>query len=116
VRAGDREAARNILDRLVAVLGRANVFVEVQRHFDRAQERDLERSPLGSREPRKDIVRHAGEQISKAEIGQVGLSLRRPRGHDRERVIERARHAQLPKRGLSDTGLAFEHECGRARV
>jgi len=43
VRAGDRDAARKILDRLVAVFGRANVFVEVQRHFDRAQERDLER-------------------------------------------------------------------------
>src|SRR5205814_110446 len=43
VRAGDRDAARRILDRLVAVFGRANVFVEVQRHFDRAQERDLER-------------------------------------------------------------------------
>src|ERR671924_388462 len=43
VRAGDRDDARRILDRLLATFGRANVFVEVQRHFDRAQERDLER-------------------------------------------------------------------------
>ena len=43
VRAGDRDAARAILDRLVGIFGRGNVFVEVQRHFDRAQERDLER-------------------------------------------------------------------------
>src|SRR5437867_4962826 len=43
VRAGDRDAARAILDRLVGIFGRASVFVEVQRHFDRAQERDLER-------------------------------------------------------------------------
>jgi len=43
VRAGDRDGARRILDRLLGIFGRANVFVEVQRHFDRAQERDLER-------------------------------------------------------------------------
>jgi error-prone DNA polymerase len=43
VHAGDRDAARRILDRLVAIFGRDNVFVEVQRHFDRQQERDLER-------------------------------------------------------------------------
>jgi len=43
VRAGDRDAARRVLDRLIGVFGRANVFVEVQRHFDRAQERGLER-------------------------------------------------------------------------
>ena len=43
VRRGDREDARRRLDCLVGVFGRANTFVEVQRHFDRAQERDLER-------------------------------------------------------------------------
>ena len=43
VRGGDRDAARRSLDRLVGIFGRAGVFVEVQRHFDRAQERDLER-------------------------------------------------------------------------
>jgi error-prone DNA polymerase len=43
VRRGDREGARRILERLVGIFGRANTFVEVQRHFDRAQERDLER-------------------------------------------------------------------------
>jgi error-prone DNA polymerase len=43
VRRGDREGARRTLDRLVSVFGRASTFVEVQRHFDRAQERDVER-------------------------------------------------------------------------
>jgi error-prone DNA polymerase len=43
VAAGDREAARRTLDRLVAIYGRSSCFVEIQRHFDRAQERDLER-------------------------------------------------------------------------
>jgi error-prone DNA polymerase len=56
VRAGDREAARRILDRLVGVFGRANVFVEVQRHFDRAQERDLERLVTLARAARVPLV------------------------------------------------------------
>jgi error-prone DNA polymerase len=40
---GDREAARGILDRLAGIFGRDNCFVEVQRHLDRTQERDLGR-------------------------------------------------------------------------
>jgi error-prone DNA polymerase len=40
---GDRETARRLLDRLTGIFGRDGCFVEVQRHLDRAQERDLER-------------------------------------------------------------------------
>jgi error-prone DNA polymerase len=40
---GDCETARGILDRLAGIFGRDNCFVEVQRHLDRAQERDLAR-------------------------------------------------------------------------
>jgi error-prone DNA polymerase len=40
---GDHQAARGILDRLAGIFGRDNCFVEVQRHLDRAQERDLGR-------------------------------------------------------------------------
>jgi error-prone DNA polymerase len=40
---GDRPGARRILDRLVSLFGRDGCFVEVQRHLDRAQERDLDR-------------------------------------------------------------------------
>jgi error-prone DNA polymerase len=43
VACGDRETARRLLDRLAGIFGRDNCFVEVQRHLDRAQERDLER-------------------------------------------------------------------------
>src|SRR5262245_31540790 len=39
---GGLEAAQTCLDRLVAIFGRSSCFVEVQRHFDRAQERRLE--------------------------------------------------------------------------
>src|SRR5579859_1867059 len=35
---GGKDAARNTLARLVAIFGRENVYVELQRHFDRAQE------------------------------------------------------------------------------
>jgi error-prone DNA polymerase len=52
VRRGDREGARRRLEQLVRIFGRANTFVEVQRHFDRAQERDLERLVRLAREAR----------------------------------------------------------------
>ena len=56
VRRGDRESARRALDRLVSIFGRANTFVEVQRHFDRAQERDLERLVTLAREARVPLL------------------------------------------------------------
>jgi error-prone DNA polymerase len=43
VAAGDRDAARATLDRLVGIFGRSSCFVEVQRQFDREQEQHLER-------------------------------------------------------------------------
>src|SRR5215468_8051984 len=56
VRAGDRDAARGVLDRLVGIFGRGNVFVEVQRHFDRQQERDLERLVTLARSARVPLL------------------------------------------------------------
>ncbi len=56
VRAGDRDGARRTLDRLVGVFGRDNVFVEIQRHFDRAQERDLERLVALARSARVSLL------------------------------------------------------------
>src|SRR5262245_50306316 len=56
VRAGDRETARRTLDRLVGIFGRGNVFVEVQRHFDRQQERDLERLVTLARSARVPLL------------------------------------------------------------
>jgi error-prone DNA polymerase len=56
VRRGDRETARHQLDRLVSVFGRASTFVEVQRHFDRAQERDLERLVALARDARLPLL------------------------------------------------------------
>ena len=56
VRAGNRDGARRILDRLVGIFGRANVFVEIQRHFDRAQEHDLERLVALARSARVPLL------------------------------------------------------------
>jgi error-prone DNA polymerase len=56
VRAGDADGARAGLDRLVRVFGRSSCFVEVQRHFDRDQERDLERLVALARRARVPIV------------------------------------------------------------
>jgi error-prone DNA polymerase len=53
---GDRDGARRALDRLVGIFGRANTFVEVQRHFERAQERDLERLVTLAREARVALL------------------------------------------------------------
>jgi error-prone DNA polymerase len=56
VRRGDRAGARRLLDRLVGIFGRDSTFVEVQRHFDRAQERDLERLVGLARDARVPLV------------------------------------------------------------
>ena len=53
---GDRDTARGILDRLAAIFGRDNCFVEVQRHLDRAQERDLQRLLTLAGEARLPVV------------------------------------------------------------
>jgi error-prone DNA polymerase len=50
------EEARAWLDRLVAIFGRANCFVEVQRHFDRAQECQLEALVALARRARVPLV------------------------------------------------------------
>src|SRR2546423_13708574 len=43
VAAGDRDAARASLERLVAIFGKSGCFIEVQRHLDRRQEHHLQR-------------------------------------------------------------------------
>jgi error-prone DNA polymerase len=53
---GDREGGRRILDRLAGIFGRDNCFVEVQRHLDRAQERDLGRLVRLARDARLPLV------------------------------------------------------------
>jgi error-prone DNA polymerase len=53
---GDRAAARSVLDRLAGIFGRDSCFVEVQRHLDRGQERDLARLVTLAREARLPLV------------------------------------------------------------
>jgi error-prone DNA polymerase len=56
VAAGDRAGAARQLDRLAAIFGRDGCFVEVQRHLDRAQERDLQRLVALARAARLPLV------------------------------------------------------------
>ncbi len=53
---GDGDGARALLERLVAIFGRDSCFVEVQRHFDRDQERVLERLVALARAARVPLV------------------------------------------------------------
>jgi len=53
---GQRDAAREILDRLVGIFGRDGCFVELQRHLDRAQERDLGRLVALARAARLPVI------------------------------------------------------------
>jgi len=56
VRSADIVAARARLDRLAAVFGRSNCFVEVQRQLERVQERDLQRLVALARDARLPLV------------------------------------------------------------
>jgi error-prone DNA polymerase len=53
---GDADAAHATLDRLVGIFGRSNCFVEIQRHLDRDQERQLERLVALARRMRVQVV------------------------------------------------------------
>ncbi|MGH7312951.1 MAG: DNA polymerase III subunit alpha, partial [Candidatus Rokuibacteriota bacterium] len=65
--AGGLEEAQAWLDRLVAIFGRSNCFVEVQRHFDRDQERVLEALVALARRARVALV--ASNQPLYARLG-----------------------------------------------
>src|SRR5437773_1166843 len=54
--AGDVEGARGVLTRLVAMFGRSNCYVEVQRHLEREQERVLQGLVTLAREAQVPLV------------------------------------------------------------
>jgi error-prone DNA polymerase len=56
VAAGDRDTARAELDRLAGIFGVSNCFVEIQRHLDRRQERDLQRLVALARERNLPLI------------------------------------------------------------
>ena len=53
---GERDHAREILDRLIGIFGRDNCFVEIQRHLERSQERDLARLVVLARAARLTVL------------------------------------------------------------
>ena len=56
VAAGRHRAARVYLDRLAGIFGASNCFVEIQRHFDRAEERVLQSLVRLARDARLPLV------------------------------------------------------------
>ncbi len=54
--AGDVEGARGVLTRLVAMFGRSNCYVEVQRHLEREQERVLQGLVTLAREAQVPLI------------------------------------------------------------
>jgi len=53
---GERDHARAILDRLIGIFGRDNCYVEIQRHLERSQERDLARLVVLARAARLPVL------------------------------------------------------------
>jgi error-prone DNA polymerase len=117
---GDREAARRLLDRLAGIFGRDSCFVEVQRHLDRAQERDLDRLVTLARDARLPLLaanqplhgRPAGRAVTdvftcireKTDLDHAGRRLTANGERDLKGGLEMAqRFRDLPE-ALANTG------------
>src|SRR5439155_1558273 len=74
--AGDVEGARGVLTRLVAMFGRSNCYVEVQRHLEREQERGLQRLVTLAGEAPVERLRELVERGVRARYGTGPLVTR----------------------------------------
>jgi error-prone DNA polymerase len=121
---GDRDAARRVLDRLAGIFGRDGCFVEVQRHLDRAQERDLGRLVRLARDARLPLVatnqplyaRPGGRAVAdvftcireKTDLDHAGRRLTVNGERDLKGGLEMAQHFRDLPDALATTGeLAF---------
>ncbi len=68
---GGYEAARRALDQLIAIYGQANVYVELQRHYDRAQEARNQAAIDLARSFHLPLVATQGAQYAKPEERQI---------------------------------------------
>jgi error-prone DNA polymerase len=117
---GDRETARRLLDRLAGIFGRDGCFVEVQRHLDRAQERDLGRLVTLARAARLPLVaanqplhaRPGGRAVAdvftcireKTELDRAGRRLGANGERDLKGGLEMARRFRDLPEALATTG------------
>ena len=82
----------------------------------RAQQRDLERSPLGSRNVGDGGGIDAVEQVGQRGEGELGLGVARPRAEDVQAVLARRLAAGFPECRLADTRPTDEHERSHGRT
>jgi error-prone DNA polymerase len=117
---GERDTARRILDRLAGIFGRDNCFVEIQRHLDREQERDLQRLVTLAREARLPLVaanqplyaRPGGRAVAdvftclreKTDLDHAGRRLARNGERDLKGGLEMARRFRDLPDALAATG------------
>ena len=117
---GDREGARRTLDRLAEIFGRDGCFVEIQRHLDRAQERDLGRLVTLAREARLPLLasnqplycRAGGRAVAdvftcireKTDLDHAGRRLARNGERDLKGGVEMARRFRDLPEALENAG------------
>ena len=68
---GGIEAGRELLEQLVAIYGRGNVYVELQRHYDRAQEVRNQAAIELARSLHLPLLATQGAQYAKREERQI---------------------------------------------
>jgi error-prone DNA polymerase len=68
---GGMEAGRNILQQLITIYGRENVYVELQRHYNRAQELRNQAAIELARSLRLPLLATQGAQYAKPEERQI---------------------------------------------
>ncbi|MGA3055996.1 MAG: error-prone DNA polymerase [Candidatus Korobacteraceae bacterium] len=68
---GGMEAGRSILEQLIAIYGRANVYVELQRHYNRAQEARNQAAIALARSLDLPLLATQGAQYAKPEQRQI---------------------------------------------
>src|SRR5271157_1831681 len=68
---GDMEAGRNLLQQLITVYGRDNVYVELQRHYNRAQEARNQAAIELARSLQLPLLATQGVQYAKPEERQI---------------------------------------------
>ena len=68
---GGMAEARNVLEQLMAIYGRENVYVELQRHYDRAQEQRNQAAIALARDLHLPLLATQGAQHAKPEERQI---------------------------------------------
>jgi hypothetical protein len=80
-----------------------------------AQEGDVDRAPLGRRDPPERVLVDRAQHVGQPREGQAGLGLRRAGVQDAHPPGGRPRDRLLPDRGLADPGVPLQAHRRHAR-